>query len=83
MEYQTYQTYQTYGAFSANLHQRQAGERVPLQLSFEVMRHCPLECLDCYNNLSMGDKNAKRRKTTKEEHFRSENDSARLEILVS
>jgi radical SAM protein with 4Fe4S-binding SPASM domain len=60
----------SYGAFSADLHQRQAGERMPLQVSIEVTRRCPLECLHCYNNLPMGDMAAKRRELTKEEHFR-------------
>ncbi len=60
----------SYGAFSADLHKRQAGERVPLQVSIEVTRRCPLECLHCYNNLPMGDMDAKRRELTKEEHFR-------------
>jgi radical SAM protein with 4Fe4S-binding SPASM domain len=60
----------SYGAFSTDLHQRQAGERVPLQVSIEVTRRCPLECLHCYNNLPMGDVEAKRRELSKEEHFR-------------
>lgn len=60
----------SYGAFSADLHQRQAGQRVPLQVSIEVTRRCPLECLHCYNNLPMGDLDAKRGEMTKEEHFR-------------
>ena len=60
----------SYGAFSADLHQRQAGERVPLQVSIEVTRRCPLECLHCYNNLPMGDMEAKRRELSTEEHFR-------------
>jgi radical SAM protein with 4Fe4S-binding SPASM domain len=60
----------SYGAFSADLHQRQVGERVPLQVSIEVTRRCPLECLHCYNNLSMGDMEAKQRELSKEEHFR-------------
>jgi radical SAM protein with 4Fe4S-binding SPASM domain len=59
-----------YGQFSADLHERQSGERVPLQVSIEVTRRCPLECLHCYNNLPMGDMEAKRREMTKEEHFR-------------
>jgi radical SAM protein with 4Fe4S-binding SPASM domain len=59
-----------YGEFSADLHQRQSGERVPLQVSIEVTRRCPLECLHCYNNLPMGDMDAKRREMTAEEHFR-------------
>ena len=60
----------SYGAFSADLHQRQAGERVPLQVSIEVTRRCPLECLHCYNNLPMGDMDARQRELSKEEHFR-------------
>ncbi len=60
----------SYGAFSADLHQRQLGERVPLQVSIEVTRRCPLECLHCYNNLPMGDLDARRRELPKEEHFR-------------
>src|SRR5258708_10877003 len=60
----------SYGEFSADLHQRQAGQRVPMQVSIEVTRRCPLECLHCYNNLPMGDMDAKRRELTKEEHFR-------------
>jgi radical SAM protein with 4Fe4S-binding SPASM domain len=60
----------SYGAFSADMHRRQAGERVPLQVSIEVTRRCPLECLHCYNNLPMGDIEAKQRELSKDEHFR-------------
>jgi radical SAM protein with 4Fe4S-binding SPASM domain len=60
----------TYGAFSADLHERQSGQRVPLQVSIEVTRRCPLECLHCYNNLPMGDVEARQRELSKEEHFR-------------
>ncbi len=60
---------QTYGEFSAALHGAHAGRRSPLQISIEVTRRCPLECLHCYNNLPMGDMEAKRREMTKEEHF--------------
>jgi radical SAM protein with 4Fe4S-binding SPASM domain len=59
-----------YGEFSAALHDRHAGKRVPLQVSIEVTRRCPLECLHCYNNLPMGDVEARRRELSKEEHFR-------------
>lgn len=60
----------TYQAFSEALHRRQEGQRVPVQVSIEVTRRCPLECLHCYNNLPMGDLEAKRRELSKEEHFR-------------
>jgi len=60
----------SYGTFSADLHNRQAGQRVPMQVSIEVTRRCPLECLHCYNNLPMGDMDAKKRELTKEEHFK-------------
>ena len=59
-----------YGAFSAGVHQHQAGERVPLQVSIEVTRRCPLECLHCYNNLPMSDMDARRRELSTEEHFK-------------
>jgi radical SAM protein with 4Fe4S-binding SPASM domain len=60
----------SYGAFSADLHQRQSGKRVPMQVSIEVTRRCPLECQHCYNNLPMGDQDARSREMTMEEHFR-------------
>lgn len=60
----------TYGEFSGDLHRRHAGERLPLQVSIEVTRRCPLECLHCYNNLPMADAEARRRELSKEEHFR-------------
>jgi radical SAM protein with 4Fe4S-binding SPASM domain len=60
----------SYGAFSADLHQRQSGQRAPMQVSIEVTRRCPLECQHCYNNLSMGDQDARSREMTTEEHFR-------------
>lgn len=60
---------QSYGAFSQSLHQRYFGERAPLEVSIEVTRRCPLECRHCYNNLPMGDLEARNRELTKEEHF--------------
>ena len=60
----------SYGAFSADLHQRQSGQRSPMQVSIEVTRRCPLECQHCYNNLPMGDQDARSREMTTEEHFK-------------
>ena len=60
----------SYGEFSADIHKRQTSARVPLQVSIEVTRRCPLECLHCYNNLPMADVGARLREMSKEEHFR-------------
>jgi len=60
----------TYGEFSAEVHQHHLGQRVPLEASIEVTRRCPLECQHCYNNLAMGDQDARSREMTTEEHFR-------------
>ena len=46
------------------------GRRAPVEVSIEVTRRCPLECLHCYNNLPMGDVEARRRELTFEEHCR-------------
>jgi radical SAM protein with 4Fe4S-binding SPASM domain len=52
------------------MHKQHFGERAPLTVSIEVTRRCPLECLHCYNNLPMGDLDARHQELTKEEHFR-------------
>src|SRR5215470_8024680 len=59
-----------YAEFSRSIHQRYFGERAPLEVSIEVTRRCPLECLHCYNNLPMGDLQARDQELSKEEHFR-------------
>jgi len=41
-----------------------------MNVSIEVTRRCPLECQHCYNNLPMGDPDARHREMTTEEHFR-------------
>jgi radical SAM protein with 4Fe4S-binding SPASM domain len=60
----------SYGAFSEVMHQRQTGQRTPQQVSIEVTRRCPLECQHCYNNLPMGDHDARSREMSTDEHFR-------------
>src|SRR5271155_6161730 len=58
----------TYSAFSMGVHQRTSGQRVPMEVSIEVTRRCPLECLHCYNNLPMNDAAARSQELTLEEH---------------
>jgi radical SAM protein with 4Fe4S-binding SPASM domain len=60
----------TYGEFSQSIHEHYSGQRVPLNVSVEITRRCPLECLHCYNNLAMGDQDARSRELSKQEHFR-------------
>jgi len=59
----------SYGEFSLGLHQRFGDKRTPIDATLEVTRRCPLECQHCYNNLAMGDLEARNRELTKEEYF--------------
>jgi radical SAM protein with 4Fe4S-binding SPASM domain len=60
----------TYGNFSSALHERFQGRRVPVEVSIEVTHRCPLECQHCYNNLPMGDQNARRGELSLAEHIK-------------
>lgn len=57
-----------YGELTGLVHQRFQGKRAPLEVSIEVTRRCPLDCLHCYNNLPMSDHSARARELTFEEH---------------
>jgi len=58
----------SYQDFSAHLHDRMQAERVAANVTIEVSRRCPLNCVHCYNNLPMGDLDAKRGELTYAEH---------------
>ena len=58
----------SYGEFSGVLHANLAGKRAPMDVTIEVTRRCPLDCLHCYNNLDMADQEARRKEMTFEEH---------------
>ena len=58
----------TYTAFSRSIHQHFFGKRAPVDVSIEVTRRCPLQCLHCYNNLPMNDAVARSQELTFEEH---------------
>jgi MoaA/NifB/PqqE/SkfB family radical SAM enzyme len=60
----------SYGAFSESFQGRLAGRRLPLNGTIEITRRCPLTCLHCYNNLPMGDGEARRRELDFDEHCR-------------
>src|ERR1700680_531937 len=57
-----------YADFSNDLHDRFAGKRAPMDVSIELTRRCPLDCLHCYNNLPMGDQAARSQELTFAEH---------------
>ena len=60
----------SYQDFSSNLHERMQAERVAASATIEISRRCPLKCVHCYNNLPMGDMDAKRGELTYSEHCR-------------
>jgi radical SAM protein with 4Fe4S-binding SPASM domain len=60
----------TYSGFTTDVHGRFVGRRVPAEVSIEVTRRCPLECLHCYNNLPMTDQVARAAELTLAEHCR-------------
>lgn len=60
----------SYSSFSAALHRQMASERKPWEVTIEVSHRCPLECAHCYNNLPMGDHDARSREMTYAEHCR-------------
>jgi len=60
----------TYSELTGLIHNRFQGKRAPLEVSIEVTRRCPLECLHCYNNLPMSDHAARAQELTFDEHCR-------------
>jgi radical SAM protein with 4Fe4S-binding SPASM domain len=60
----------SYGEFSLEMHRRVQDRRLPTEATIEVTRRCPLECAHCYNNLPMGDTEARSTELTLEEHCR-------------
>jgi radical SAM protein with 4Fe4S-binding SPASM domain len=59
-----------YSELTGSVHQKFLGKRAPLEVSIEVTRRCPLECLHCYNNLPMSDHAARAQELTFDEHVR-------------
>jgi radical SAM protein with 4Fe4S-binding SPASM domain len=59
-----------YGELTGLVHDRFQGKRAPLEVSIEVTRRCPLDCLHCYNNLPMSDHVARAAELTFDEHCR-------------
>jgi radical SAM protein with 4Fe4S-binding SPASM domain len=60
----------SYSEFSLKIHQEVNPKRIPVNGTIEMTNRCPLDCQHCYNNLPMGDADARRRELTTEEHKR-------------
>jgi len=58
----------TYTEFSRTV--KANAMRVPINGTIEVSHRCPLNCAHCYNNLPMGDLEARTREMSAEEHYR-------------
>lgn len=71
----------SYADFSRVVHTQFSGKRAPLSVSIEVTRRCPLQCQHCYNNLSMGDLQARSRELTLEEYVKVFDELADLGTL--
>lgn len=74
-------TKSSYGEFSLDLHQRVGEKRIPIEVSLEVTRRCPLECQHCYNNLPMSDLGARNRELSKQEYFALLDELADMGVL--
>jgi radical SAM protein with 4Fe4S-binding SPASM domain len=57
----------SYGAWSSGIHGRARGQRLPINATLEVTHRCPLECAHCYNNLPVGDRDARARELSTDE----------------
>ncbi len=61
---------QRYIDFSKGVQHGLGGQRVPLNGTIELTLRCPLTCAHCYNNLPMGDPQARAGELSYEEHCR-------------
>ncbi|HVX97878.1 MAG TPA: radical SAM protein [Polyangia bacterium] len=57
----------SYGAWSSGIHGRARGRRLPINATLEVTHRCPLACAHCYNNLPVGDRDARARELSTDE----------------
>src|ERR1700683_2091900 len=71
----------SYQDLSLSLHERMQAERVAASATIEISRRCPLKCVHCYNNLPMGDLEAKCGELTYSEHCRILNELAEAGCL--
>jgi radical SAM protein with 4Fe4S-binding SPASM domain len=61
---------QEYRDWSLGVHQRLATKRIPISGSIEITQRCNHKCIHCYNNLAAGDRRARAKELSFEEHCR-------------
>ncbi len=61
---------QPYIDFSKGVQHGLGGQRVPLNGTIELTLRCPLTCAHCYNNLPMGDQQARSAELSRSEERR-------------
>jgi radical SAM protein with 4Fe4S-binding SPASM domain len=71
----------SYGEFSVFINKRGGAARLPMNVTFEVTRRCPLSCSHCYNNLPVGDRAARASELTLDDHKRILDELAELGCL--
>ena len=59
-----------YTDWSLGIHQVSVANRIPIGGSIEITHRCNNNCVQCYNNLPLKDKEARRKELTYEEHCR-------------
>jgi radical SAM protein with 4Fe4S-binding SPASM domain len=71
----------SYSDFSAAIQGRGSAARIPMNVTFEVTRRCPLTCSHCYNNLPVGDRAARDAELSLDQHRRLLDELADLGCL--
>jgi len=71
----------TYTEFSAGVHMQVAAHAIPVNGTIEISHRCPLTCSHCYNNLPMGDREARANELTTDQHRRIIDDMVEMGCL--
>ncbi len=61
---------QAYGDWSLGVHRRLSTKRIPISGCIEITQRCNNHCVHCYNNLSVGDRQARKAELVLDEYCR-------------
>ncbi len=70
-----------YTDWSLGIRQVSVANRIPIRGAIEVTHRCNNDCVQCYNNLPLKDKDARRKELTYEEHCRILDETSALGCL--